>query len=178
MNLTVSATLLFVLIVYGASEWQISKKMGLHGWERFIPLWKLRTVFSRVTGKDPKMLLILLCIFIPFIGSLIVLVFALWYAVQFVHAFGVRGFFRTIAFMTIWYPALGLGDFKFHDGMYEIDDHDFVDALLGKKAKAANNYVPEIKAPVLDPEVRICPNCGTELKPGMNFCRKCGTRVL
>ena len=102
------ALALLVLQIIGM--WKIFTKAGQAGWKSIIPIYNL-VVLYKIIGINPWLLLVYLAAFIPFIGSIAVLVLAIFQDVYLAKSFGKgTGFTVGLIFLApIFYMILGFG---------------------------------------------------------------------
>ncbi len=107
----------FVILVFGiVCVWKLFKKAGEPGWAALIPIYNV-IVFMRVAKMSLWWLLLILGVFIPFVGGGFAIVFNVMQAIKLAQAFRKgTGFALGIFFLSfIFIPILAFGKAKHID---------------------------------------------------------------
>lgn len=110
--MAIFGTMLFIsfiiLVIQIIGMWKIFTKAGQAGWKAIIPIYNLVTLY-KIIGINPWLLLVYLASFIPFVGSIAVLVLIIFQDVYLAKSFGKgTGFTVGLIFLTpIFYLILG-----------------------------------------------------------------------
>ncbi len=93
-----------ILSVFGiVCMWKIFKKAGRNGWEAIIPIYNIVVLFQ-ITGINP---LHILWILLPFVGSIVFLVFAIKSMINLAKSFGKStGFAVGLIFLPLIFEAI------------------------------------------------------------------------
>jgi hypothetical protein len=106
------AVLAVIMIV---AMWKIFVKAGKPGWAAIIPIYNYY-VLLQIVGRPGWWLALLLLGFIPFVGSLVVLVFTIIVYNDLAKSFGKSTGFTVLLVLLpfIGLPVLGFGDAKYN----------------------------------------------------------------
>lgn len=107
----------FAIFVFGiVCMWKLFKKAGEPGWAALIPIYNV-IVFMRVAKMSLWWLLLILGIFIPFVGGGFAIVFNVMQAIKLAQAFRKgTGFAFGLFFLSfIFIPILAFGSAKHID---------------------------------------------------------------
>ncbi len=118
----VSAGLVIVLLIISlvlgiatiAGMWKVFTKAGKPGWAAIVPIYNLY-ILLQIVGRPTWWLLLLLLSFIPFVGSIAVLVVMIIVSNDLSKSFG-KGVGMTVAQVLVpfvAYPILGFGSAKY-----------------------------------------------------------------
>lgn len=99
-----------ILVLQIIAMWKIFTKAGQAGWKAIIPIYNL-VILYKIIGLSPWLLLVYLASFIPFVGSLAVLVLTIFQDIYLAKSFGKgTGFTVGLIFLApIFYMILGFG---------------------------------------------------------------------
>ncbi len=109
--------MLFVLVV-GVLQiiamWKLFTKAGEKGWKSIIPIYNL-VIMYKISGVSPWLLLIYLASFIPFIGTIAILILNIYQTHQFSKSFGKdAGYTVGLIFLpVIFYMILAFGSAEY-----------------------------------------------------------------
>jgi hypothetical protein len=117
-----SVTFMLVLIVIGliltvitiAGLWKVFVKAGKPGWAAIVPIYNFY-IFLQIVGRPTWWLLLLLLSFIPFVGSVAVLVVGIIVSHDLSKSFGKSTGMTVLQVILpfVAYPMLGFGDAKY-----------------------------------------------------------------
>lgn len=93
-------------------EWKTYKKAGRHGWAAIIPFYREWTMLE-VGGQHGAYIFFM---FIPFVGSIVFLVFQIMALLEIAKRFGKDTGFGILSIFFPWitFPILGLSDAKYN----------------------------------------------------------------
>ena len=165
------------------APWVLARKMGLKGWEYYVPVYGPFKFLEALYGSGWWLLLGLL-VFIPILGWLALLVLAIKVEVDFCHAFGYKGFWFMIgAILASWIFDLiiAYGDHPFRDGSMSTEGNDYIsvaiDMIKDKLVEYKEKQNIDVKMPETAAPNVICPVCGAINAPEHNFCDVCGNKL-
>lgn len=94
--------------------WKLYTKAGEKGWKSIIPIYNL-VIMYKISGVSPWLLLIFLASFIPFIGTIAVIVLNIYQTHQFSKSFGKdAGYTVGLIFLpVIFYMILAFGNAEY-----------------------------------------------------------------
>ena len=164
-----------MIILSLISSWILGVKMGLKGWELFVPFYGEYKLCEKVLGNGWFVLLLLLLL-IPVVGALAVVVLLILFLVKLVHKFGYRGWFVFGLFFVPWVfeAVIAFGDHTF-EGQIPNENDYLYKALLMIKEKIRSHKLEEVPVQYVAPGT--CPNCGFVNNETAAFCEKCGTKL-
>ena len=99
-----------VAVLQIIAMWKIFKKAGEEGWKSIIPVYNLITLY-KVSGVSPWLLFVYFAGFIPFVGTIAILVLNIFQSNNLSKSFGKgTGFTVGLIFLApIFYMILGFG---------------------------------------------------------------------
>lgn len=99
-----------IAVVQIIAMWKIFTKAGEAGWKSIVPVYNLITLY-KIIGLSPWLLFVYLASFIPFVGSIAILVLNIFQNIYLSKSFGKSGGFTVgLIFLTpIFYMILGFG---------------------------------------------------------------------
>lgn len=154
---------LFISIIISAliivSQWKIFKKARRNGWEAIIPFYNSYVLFE-ISGYPGWYIFLG---FIPFIGSIILLVLQIMAYLSLSKKFHKNEVFGILMvfFPYICYPILAFSDVTY-------------DEKLGTQRNTSNTSSnEENKQEEIKKEVNYCSNCGNKLRKNAKKCPKC-----
>lgn len=103
-----------VAILQIVAMWKLFTKAGEKGWKSIIPIYNL-VIMYKISGVSPWLLLIFLASFIPFIGTIAVIILNIYQTYQFSKSFGKdAGYTVGLIFLpVIFYMILAFGSAEY-----------------------------------------------------------------
>lgn len=103
-----------VAVLQIVAMWKLFTKAGEKGWKAIIPIYNLVIMF-KISGVSPWLILVYLAAFIPFIGSIAVLILNIYQTHQFSKSFGKdAGYTVGLIFLpVIFYMILAFGSAEY-----------------------------------------------------------------
>jgi TPR repeat protein len=109
---------IFMIVVY----WKLFRKANRPGWAAIIPIYNV-VVYLQIAGLSPWFILLFLAALIPLFGTILMLIFAIYFSIKIAQAFGKGVWFGVgVTFL----PFIFITILAFGNAKYQLDKEDTI----------------------------------------------------